>query len=235
MPTPASTNEQITARNGAGTRFVVCFSSRFDACSSAIAGVLVNAAFPASGPAFDCSCPSSGPVAIAGCGDGGAISEDARTVSTSSSFSDTKDDDRTAPSPLPLSVDLVPETRQADAPKKGARGAAPGVGSRLVGLGGIKASDFSVGGDRIRAKRASCDDSSPRGGVVALLLDEKPTHRLCSGGDGSGGGNPGTAECFGGDAGVSGMPVQEWVGAYGECEGPMLAAWVVPRREQSDE
>lgn len=250
-PPPPSSNEQIVARNDAGTRFIVCFSSRFDACSSAIAGVLVNAAFPASGgPAFNCSCPSPGSVAVSGCGGGGgAISEDARTVSTCSSFSDTEDDDRVvAPCSTTLSVDLARDARQSAAPgqatasprKKGAGGgtAVPGVRSRLVSVGGANSNNVvSVGGHRASVKRASSDgDSSPREGVEALLLDEKPKHRLCNrgGGDGSGGGggNPGTAGfCGGGGGVVHGMPVQEWVQAYGECEGPMLAAWVFPGQD----
>lgn len=214
--TPAS-NEQIIAGNKAGTRFIVCFSSRFDACSSAIAGVLVDSASPAAESAVDC------------CG-GGVFNEDARTVSTCSSFSDTaEDDDRTAPCSTPISVDLVPDARRAGAPK-GEGGTASGYGSRFVGVGGVKAGGISsVVGERTSAKRTSRDDCSPRGGVVALLLDEKPKHRLCNGGGGGGGdGNSGTAGICGVGGGVYGMPVEEWVEAYGECDGPMLAAWVFP-------
>eukprot|EP00752_Nemacystus_decipiens_P004026 g3687.t1 len=231
--------KEVVARNGAGTRFIVCFSSRFDACSSAIAGVLVTAAFTTSGPAVDCSCPSPGSVSASGGsgGGGGAVSDDARTVSTCSSCSDTEDDDRLAACSTPVPVDLASETRRAASPNKGpggTGGTAPGTPSRLVSCGGAKANNMSVGdGD---GTRASChDNSSRRGGVVALLLDEKPKHRLCSGGgDGGGGGNHRTAGFCGGDGGVVyGMPVHEWVEAYGECEGPMLAAWVLPGQEQS--
>lgn len=239
-PPPPLSHEQIIARNGAGTRFIVCFSSRFDACSSAIAGALVDAAaFPTPGPAFDRFCPSPGSVTVSACGDG-AISEDARTVSACSSFDTEDEDDRLAPCATALSVDLASGARQAVAPEQAAApkaragGTAPGIPSRLVSVGGAKANNCSVGGGRAGAKRANGDNSSPRGGVVALLLDEKPKHRLCNGGgDGSGGGNAGTSGFGGGDSGVvNGMPVQEWVEAYGECEGPMLAAWVFPGRGQ---
>ena len=240
-PLPAK-RTQITARNGAGTRFIICFSSRFDACSSAIAGVLVNPARPAPQPAFDCSCSGPGTVAVAASGGGGAISEDARTVSTCPSFSDAEDEDRTSPCCTPQSVDLahvhVPEKTRAAAPEKVAAGdSAPGVRSTYDRVGGVKASDVvCVGVGKTGAKRAaSGDDGGPRDGVVALLLDEKPKHRLRNGGGdggGSGGRNPSSPGCGGGDGGVYGMPVQEWVEAYGECEGPMLAAWVFPGEGQ---
>eukprot|EP00903_Cladosiphon_okamuranus_P006598 g6445.t1 len=226
----------ITARNGAGTRFIVCFSSRFDACSSAIAGVLVN-----SGPAFDkcSSCPSPGSADVdgagCGCGGGGAISEDARTVSTCSSFSDAEDEDQMGPRSIPISADLLRETRQAAAPNKGT---APSVRSRFVGgVVGVNAGGIRAGGDRTGVKRmAGGNDDGPRGGVVALLLDEKPKHRLCNVGGDGGGGDPGSAGVSVGGVGVHGMPVQEWVEAFGECEGPMLAAWVFPGQEgQHDE
>lgn len=93
---------------------------------------------------------------------------------------------------------------------------------------------ISVDGDRTSAERKSGDGRSPRGGVVALLLDEKPKHRLRNGGDGSSGGNPRTAGfCGGGGGCMYGMTVQEWVEAYGDCDGPMLAAWVFPGNVQS--
>lgn len=235
VPTPPANRTQIAARNGAGTRFIVCFSSRFDACSSAIAGVLVNPASPGSGLTIDCSSrrsPGSVAIDVAGCGGGGAFSKDARTVSTCSSFSDTEDGDQMGRCSTTLSVDLAPETRQVAALKKGAAGGtAPGVRSRFVSsVEGVKAGGIRVGGDRTGAKRmASGNDGGPRGGVVALLLDEKPKHRLCNGGDGgSGGGDSSSPGLSAGDVGVHGMPVQEWVEAYGECDGPMLAAWAFP-------
>lgn len=184
----------------------------------------------AAGSAFDCSCPLSGSATTAGCG-GGTISEDGRTVSTCSSFSDSEDDDPTAPCFTPFSVDLVPETRQAAAPK-GARGTTSGVRSRVGSVGGVDVGGISDGGAKPSSERTRGDDSIPRGGVVALLLDEKPKHRLCNGGDGSSGGSPRTAGICGGEGGVYGMPVQEWVEAYGECNGPMLAAWVFPGQGQ---
>lgn len=69
--------------------------------------------------------------------------------------------------------------------------------------------------------------------VAAFLLDRRPTHVCHNHDPGNSDSGPDSVE----DArvgirqtspwkDVARMRVREWVEAYGECDGPMLAAWV---------
>ena len=69
--------------------------------------------------------------------------------------------------------------------------------------------------------------------VLAHLFDEIPTH--CRGrrsGAGDGGGGGGCVNTSGGE-GLTKMEVEEWASIYGECDGPLLAAWVFPGVDSS--
>lgn len=116
-----------------------------------------------------------------------------------------------------------------------------GDGHRVLGSTRLSESAYSLSddlnlgsvGDR-RKPSVSSRFGSHLGGAtsssVALLFDEKPKH-CRTGGD---------ASCLtkpsqdGGGA-MAAMGVSEWVSAYGECDGPMLAAWVFPGRDVLDE
>lgn len=92
-------------------------------------------------------------------------------------------------------------------------------------------------GDRPKPSGSSRFDSRLGGATssVALLFDEKPKH-YCTGGDASCLIKPSQEGVMRDDGGaVAAMGVSEWVAAYGECDGPMLAAWVFPMREVLEE
>lgn len=80
--------------------------------------------------------------------------------------------------------------------------------------------------------------------VTAILYDEKPKHK--DGVTPSSSRRPSAREfdVIGKElrkkgvgthpGGVSAMGVEEWVEAYGECDGPMLAAWVFDEEASRD-
>ncbi|CAN0027290.1 unnamed protein product [Scytosiphon promiscuus] len=213
--------EVIAGGHPAGSRFIVCFSSRYDACSSAIAGVLVDASSPlsrsiskSSGLEFN-SRDASGEYS----GRGGSPSEETRTPSTCSWSSDT-DEDVTPSSPRSstgaVGAAAVAVERMYPRTTGGAGIAADRHASRSTSGGGKSSGSTFRGGSVGRR----------HGDVIALLLDEMPEHCRRNGANLDGGGR--TADCVAHGGGVYGMRVEEWIDAYGECDGPMLAAWVFP-------
>lgn len=167
----------MARKHPAGTGFVICSSSSYDACTATIVGVLA-----------------------------------APTVTTNNAIS-------TAPS--------SPSSKHADAQDR------RNVGCAKVARGGYRAASREPQGNAgVRSSIAP----------VALLFDERPKH-ICRSGPHSFDGahsssvsdvcrvvpkgldvEPKSSSYWRGE--VSTMLVREWVEAYGECEGPMLAAWV---------
>ncbi|CAN0262288.1 unnamed protein product [Ectocarpus sp. 6 AP-2014] len=217
--------EEVVARgHPAGTNFVVCFSSRFDACSGAIRGRLINEDVPVSSSDSVSDAPTTaepGP-SCAG-GDRSAVGGDARTCPSLSAGVD-----RT-PSMSPQG-----DRRRHAATSKGKKTASK-VRSGVSTSSGVRAAAVAGGSSRNSMTHGSCA-TTPGARVVALLLDEKPRHRHCggagAGGSGSGSGGPAAGWDDDEGEGVRGMRVAEWVDAWGECDGPMLAAWVFPRNDQ---
>lgn len=74
----------------------------------------------------------------------------------------------------------------------------------------------------------------PLAAVVPRLFDQKPTHRSYCCGDGASGTDGVGLGHSSGFCGVEEMSVPEWVAAYGECSGPMLAAWVFPAKKPAE-
>jgi len=222
-----STAQQVATLHGAGSRFIVCFSSRFDSCSSAIAGVLVD-----SQRSVPCLDPSSADAAA-----GGGVAEESGPPSIgASSSSETEGDALVAPRAIPPSR---AGTRQATALKKPCRavsgahtgfaGGAGGVNVVVASIGSSGGGGGDGGGGSPVCSSGDRDAGHHLGGnVVALLFDEKPKHRLYQSGDTGSGGTANGPRFCGGDGGVHGMRVEEWTEAYGECDGPLLAAWVFP-------
>lgn len=75
--------------------------------------------------------------------------------------------------------------------------------------------------------------AAPPAAVVPRLYDEKPTHRSYCGDGTSGSDRVGVGHSSG-FCGVEEMSVREWVAAFGECSGPMLAAWVFPAKKPTE-
>ena len=84
--------------------------------------------------------------------------------------------------------------------------------------------DGGTSGSKINWTGNTRDHS--RTDVVAHLFDEIPTH--CRGGSGGVGGGGGGCVDASGEEGLAKMEVGEWANIYGECDGPLLAAWVFP-------
>lgn len=195
----------------------MCFSSRFDACSSAIAGLLVDASCPISESISEFSgLEPSSHVACGGFGGGGALSEATRTPSTCSWSSDTDDD--VTPSLLRSPTGAV--VAAATAMERVNAGTA--AGAAFAADRETRSSSSNSRGSSIRGESAE----DRQGDVVALLLDEIPKHCRRAGVSADGRGL--TSGCVADESGgrVYGMRVEKWVEAYGECDGPMLAAWV---------
>lgn len=106
---------------------------------------------------------------------------------------------------------------------------------------------ISTSSVRVVTKRSAdvgcAEQNASPGSVVALLFDEVPKHK-----NRCGTGTDDSSDCMtrgevkqqsleGTDThlgGVSTMGVQEWVEVYGECDGPMLAAWVYSEQASAD-
>lgn len=208
----------------AGTNFIVCFSSRFDACSGAIRGRLVNEDVPASSDSVSDAPATAEPGPSCAAEGRNAVGEDARASSSSSAGVDriprvSPRGDRTRHAATPRGKKTVSKVR------RGVVSTSSGV--RTGGDGGSTSTS-----SRNRMTHGRCD-TTPEARVVALLLDEKPRHRhRGGGGSSSGSGGPAAGRGDDGGEGVRGMRVAEWVDAWGECDGPMLAAWVFPGNDQ---
>lgn len=229
----------VAGNHPAGTRFVVCFSSNFEACAGVVAGVLVDDVSNfVSNPASDDAGTESGFESVSHFG-----LEPGSAAATKDHCRSTSEDGTSSTWSLSNKCDRVTPAFLGEAVGRHAAAATTTTARGIVGgsVGG------SVGATTSRGRRGSNADSFLCGSrnareTIALLLDEKPKHRCRSSGGGGGGGggsgsNSGVSAGVGsGGDGVSRMGVREWVEAYGECDGPMLAAWVFfPGRTQDKE
>lgn len=143
-----------------------------------------------------------------------------------------------SPSSMLLTKVVLGSSSMANVNSSRKSGQRYGDGHRVLGSTRLSASAYSLSddlnrgsvGDRPKPSLSGRFDSCCLTSSVALLFDEKPKH--CQAG--------GDVSCLikpsqDGGGTVAAMGVSEWVSAYGECDGPMLAGWTFPGRVVLDE
>ena len=250
-PPPPSPLQLIACGHKAGTKFVICFSSCYEACSGVISGVLTESLSvpriePDSMPEPKCeiTCESIYE----------SNQEESKGESSSASSGGRHRGSRclkkkptgaSTPSPLSSQAAWTASSGSGD----------HGIGG--VGVGGGDGGGLAQCPGRLtpnpsRTKRTPSHNGGGAGSnggnnrskaakdysrtdVVAHLFDEIPTHCRGGGGGGSGGGGDGggggdwnDGRVYAAGENLFKMEVGQWAKYYGECVGPLLAAWIFP-------